>query len=104
MTRGGGAVSPLNIHAWRGFALHDRMAELTGLAVAVDNDAKALALGEGWLGAAQGVKDYLAIVVSTGVGGALSPSEDGPSAVDQGGGLLGPSDVDCEYDRHGRRT
>ena len=34
----------------------------------VDNDAKALALGEGWAGAARGARDYLAMVVSTGRG------------------------------------
>ena len=37
----------------------------------VDNDAKALALGEGWVGAARGCRDYLAMVVSTGVGGGI---------------------------------
>lgn len=64
-------VSPLNIPAWRGFPLRDRLAEDTGLAVVVDNDAKALALGEGWIGAARGVRDYVAMVVSTGVGGGI---------------------------------
>jgi glucokinase len=64
-------VSPLNIPAWRGFPLRDRLAEHTGLAVVVDNDAKALALGEGWIGAARGVRDYVAMVVSTGVGGGI---------------------------------
>ncbi len=64
-------MSPLNIHAWRDFPLRDRLAAVVGLPVAVDNDAKALALGEGWLGAARGVGDYLAMVVSTGVGGGI---------------------------------
>ena len=64
-------MSPLNIHAWRGFPLRDRLADLAGLPVAVDNDAKALALGEGWVGAARGCDDYLAMVVSTGVGGGI---------------------------------
>ena len=45
--------------------------DLVGLPVAVDNDAKALALGEGWVGAARGCDDYLAMVVSTGVGGGI---------------------------------
>jgi glucokinase len=71
MERGGTRVSPLNIPAWRGFPLRDRVAEATGLPTTVDNDAKALALGEGWLGAAAGVRDYLAMVVSTGVGGGI---------------------------------
>ena len=64
-------VSPLNIHAWRDFPLRERLTTALGLPVAVDNDAKALALGEGWLGAARGVDDYLAMVVSTGVGGGI---------------------------------
>jgi glucokinase len=64
-------VSPLNIPAWRGFPLRQRLAAHTGLPVVVDNDAKALALGEGWVGAARGVRDYLAMVVSTGVGGGI---------------------------------
>jgi glucokinase len=67
----GATVSPLNIPAWTGFPLHSRLAELTGLPVHVDNDAKALALGEGWVGAARGARDFLAMVVSTGVGGGL---------------------------------
>ena len=71
MTRGGATVSPVNSPAWRGFPLHDRLAELTELPTHVDNDAKALALGEGWVGAARGVGDYLAMVVSTGVGGGI---------------------------------
>ncbi|MGP0031748.1 MAG: ROK family protein [Acidimicrobiales bacterium] len=71
MSPGGEAVSPLNIEAWRSFPLRSRLHELTGLATFVDNDAKALALGEGWRGAAIGQPDYLAMVVSTGVGGGV---------------------------------
>lgn len=71
MERAGEAVSPLNIGAWRGFPLRARLAEALGLSVHVDNDAKALALGEGWTGAAAGHRDFLAMVVSTGVGGGI---------------------------------
>ena len=71
MTGGGASVSPVNIEAWRGFPLLDRLCTHTGLATTIDNDAKALALGEGWLGAAVGARDYLAMVVSTGVGGGI---------------------------------
>lgn len=39
--------------------------------VAFENDARALTLGEGWLGAAQGRDNYLALVVSTGIGGGI---------------------------------
>jgi glucokinase len=64
-------VSPVNIPAWRDFPLRDRLHAHTGLPTWVDNDAKALALGEGWLGAAVGARDYLAMVVSTGIGGGI---------------------------------
>ncbi|MDQ1520816.1 MAG: glucokinase [Actinomycetota bacterium] len=71
MDRGGEHVSPVNIHAWRGFPLRRRLAEVTGLPTYVDNDAKALALGEGWLGAAAGCDNFIGMVVSTGVGGGI---------------------------------
>jgi glucokinase len=71
MARGGEEVSPLNIPAWRRFPLRRRLADATGLATFVDNDAKALALGEGWRGAAAGEQNFIAMVVSTGVGGGI---------------------------------
>lgn len=71
MAPGGDAVSPLNIPAWRGFPLRTRLAGVTGLPTFVDNDAKALALGEAWVGAAAGERNFLAMVVSTGVGGGI---------------------------------
>ncbi len=71
MTLGGETVSPLNIPQWRGFPLRSRLAERFELPAYVDNDAKALALGEGWVGAARGVPNYVAMVVSTGVGGGI---------------------------------
>ena len=71
MTPGGEAVSPLNIPAWRGFPLRQRLAAHCALPVWVDNDAKALARGEGWIGAARGARDFIAMVVSTGIGGGI---------------------------------
>jgi glucokinase len=71
MTPGGETVSPINIPGWREFPLRSRLGQLTGLPVVVDNDAKALALAEGWMGAARGITDYISMVVSTGVGGGI---------------------------------
>ncbi|MBM3730424.1 MAG: ROK family protein [Actinobacteria bacterium] len=64
-------ISPLNIACWRDFPLAPRLRECTGLPVFGDGDAKALALGEGWKGAARGHDNFLAMVVSTGVGGGI---------------------------------
>jgi glucokinase len=71
MSHGGELVSPLNIPAWRDEPLAARLRDELGLPVRVDNDAKALALGEGWRGAARGERDFIAMVVSTGVGGGI---------------------------------
>ena len=64
-------VSPLNIFAWREFPLRQRLAATTSLPVYGELDAKALALAEGWLGAAVGKQNFLAMVVSTGIGGGV---------------------------------
>ena len=71
MDPGGVTVSPLNIPGIRRFPLLARLRAATGLDVYIDNDAKALALGEGWRGAARGERNFLAMVVSTGVGAGI---------------------------------
>jgi glucokinase len=71
MTLHGRTVSPLNIPGWREFPLLSRLEAELAVPVVVDNDAKALAVGEGWKGAGVGVGSFLAMVVSTGVGGGL---------------------------------
>jgi len=65
------SVSPLNIPQWRDFPLRGRLVDITGLPVFGDGDAKALALAEGWRGAAKGYNSFIAMVVSTGVGGGI---------------------------------
>lgn len=69
MVGSGEAVSPLNIPAWREFPLRERLREGLGMDVHIDNDAKALALGEAWFGAGRNFSNFLAMVVSTGIGG-----------------------------------
>jgi glucokinase len=66
-----GVVSPLNIPAWRGFPLRARLESDFQAPALVDNDAKAFALGEHWVGSGQGSRCLLAMVVSTGVGGGI---------------------------------
>ncbi|MFV2040308.1 MAG: ROK family protein, partial [Acidimicrobiales bacterium] len=59
-------LSPLNIAVWSDFPLQERLQVDLGLPVHIDNDAKALALAEGWKGAAAGVQNFIGMVVSTG--------------------------------------
>jgi glucokinase len=71
MTYPAGIVSPLNLPLWREFPLRDRLITAFDLPCIVDNDAKALALGEHWRGAGHGSRNMLGMVVSTGVGGGI---------------------------------
>jgi glucokinase len=66
-----GVVSPLHISCWRDFPLRARLAERFGLPTALDNDAKAFALGEALFGAGRGSRALLGMVISTGVGGGV---------------------------------
>ncbi len=64
-------VSPLNIPAWRSFPLASRLKAELAVEVFVENDAKALAVGEARFGYGIGLDDFVAMVVSTGVGGGI---------------------------------
>lgn len=56
---------------WKDYPLKDRLEEITGLPVIVDNDANVAALGEMWKGAGEGAKDLLCITLGTGLGGGV---------------------------------
>lgn len=66
-----GLVSPLNIPGWRDFPLRDSIKKEFDVEVYLDNDGKALTLGEGLFGRARGIKNFVAMVVSTGIGGGI---------------------------------
>ena len=67
-----GTISPINIAAWRGFPIVDRVATmLPGVPVRLGGDGLCMALGEHWRGAGRGAQFMLGMVVSTGVGGGL---------------------------------
>jgi glucokinase len=72
-----GTVSPINLPAWRGFALRALVAQVAAerlpgeVPVILRLDGVSLAMAEHWVGATQGVDNAIAITVSTGVGGGL---------------------------------
>ena len=67
-----GTISPINIPAWRGFGVRDRVAAaVPGVPVRLAGDGLCMALGEHWRGAGQGAAFLLGMVVSTGIGGGL---------------------------------
>lgn len=66
-----GAVSPINITAWQGFPVVERVSMAVGAPVRLAGDGLCMALGERWRGAGRGADFLLGMVVSTGVGGGL---------------------------------
>ncbi len=71
MNRSERTVSPLHIPTWKAFPLAAEVEGLTQLPTLVDNNAKAVALGEAWCGAAAGITDFVAVVMGAGVGGGI---------------------------------
>jgi glucokinase len=63
------AVFSANL-GWRDLPLRALLEERTGLPVAFGHDVRAGGLGEGALGAARGVRDFLFLALGTGVAGA----------------------------------
>ena len=76
----GGQIDPRTgvvIHAtdllpgWKGMEIARIMQDRFHLPVRAINDGSAAALGEGRFGAAQGIQDFVCIVIGTGVGGGI---------------------------------
>jgi glucokinase len=78
---GVGAPGPLDREAglvvttpnlgWTNFPLRDVVAERTGIATRIDNDANCATLGEWWQGAARGARNVVGMTIGTGIGGGL---------------------------------
>jgi glucokinase len=69
--RGATHVSPLNIEAWRNYPLAELLESAFDLPTHVDNDGKALAMAEHRWGGGREESSFVAMVVSTGVGGGI---------------------------------
>nr|MBU9888907.1 ROK family protein [Candidatus Omnitrophota bacterium] len=60
-----------NLPGWTGIPLRKILSRSAGLPVFLANDANAAAMGESLFGAGCGVRDFIYITVSTGVGGGI---------------------------------
>jgi len=78
-----------NFVGYSGTPLRDSLNLATGLEIFVENDVNAVALGEMWMGAAIGHKNFVCIALGTGVGGALVINGDLVRGVNGGAGEIG---------------
>ncbi|WNS41143.1 ROK family protein [Paenibacillus sp. MMS20-IR301] len=95
-----------NLPGWTGMRLAEAIGSEFPLPVAVGNDANAAALGEGWLGAASGLKDYVMLTLGTGVGGAIIHQGEPVPGTQGGAGELGhtvlyPGGIACSCGQQG---
>jgi len=60
-----------NLPGWRNVPLRDIIQERLGKKTFVINDANAAALGEFYFGAARGIRNFIYITLSTGIGGGI---------------------------------
>jgi glucokinase len=67
------AVMVTNFPGWNGLPIRRMLADAIGGCVAIENDANAYALGEGFAdaGAAKGADDYVMVTLGTGIGGGV---------------------------------
>lgn len=68
---GGTVASVANMPGWDSVPIAGLLGRPRGVPVAMENDANAAAVGEGWLGAAKGMRDYVFIALGTGIGAGL---------------------------------
>jgi predicted NBD/HSP70 family sugar kinase len=69
--RAGALLTPQPTGEWLGYPVADRLADLLGLPVLLDNDAAAAAIGEYWMGAVEPRSTYGCIYMATGIGGGV---------------------------------
>ena len=101
-----------NFPGWENLPVGERLSELIGHSVSVENDANCALLGESWAGAAAGRENVLLVTLGTGVGTAalvrgqllsgargLSPRVDGRGNAD----TAGAESAEKRGPREGRR-
>jgi len=65
--RGGVVYGPPGMEGWEEVALREKIEAACGYPVVLDNDAVASAVGERWIGAARGVRDFLFVYAGWGI-------------------------------------
>ncbi|HYM27791.1 MAG TPA: ROK family protein [Steroidobacteraceae bacterium] len=64
----GTVASIANMPGWDNVPIARLLGTSRGVPVAIENDANAAAIGEGWLGTAKGLREFVFIALGTGIG------------------------------------
>lgn len=83
-----------NVPGWVNINLKKELHQLTGLPIAVENDANAMAIAEWKLGAAIGYQHVVCITLGTGVGGGIIANGQIVRGANFGAGELGQTSID----------
>jgi glucokinase len=67
----GTVASVANLPGWDDVPIAEILGRPRGVPVAIENDANAAAVGEGWLGAAKGLRDFIFVALGTGIGAGI---------------------------------
>jgi glucokinase len=95
--RTGTLIEPPNVGpGFRDIPLAPPIAEALGLSVVLERDTHVAALGEATYGAARGVRDFLYLTVSTGIGGAIIANGELYGGADGVAGEIGHIPVDLD--------
>src|SRR2546423_7274370 len=93
----GTLIEPPNVGpGFRDIALAGPIAEALGLPVVLERDTHVAALGEATYGVARGVRDFLYVTVSTGIGGAIIANGELYGGADGVAGEIGHIPVDLD--------
>lgn len=95
-----------NLDGWRMVPVQQRLETALHIPVRVENDVNLGALGEGWRGAARGMRDYVFLALGTGVGGGVVLHGQLVRGAHGFGGEVGylvsePSLIGRDYPNHG---
>lgn len=97
------ARTGLSIHApyygWKNKNIKEKLEEELGLTVYVDNDVRAMALGESWFGATKDITNFVTLNISNGIGAGIIINNNPYYGVDFSAGEIGHIVVEADGDK-----
>jgi glucokinase len=95
-----------NLPALDGFNIRSWLEERLSMPIFLENDANTFTLGEGWLGAAKGMREFCCLTLGTGVGGGVVLNGDIWHGAEGKAGEIGHMTIDidgplCKCGNHG---